>query len=200
MIYTPRKIKDRVAVGDDIFQVENLGDNRIRLIPAPTHVSEPGTPVNKALLQPIEDALGAITQKLSGMEVVFARVDGVSPATGTVTRVASSPTDYNTIKFTTLLGSGNHEWFDVTFPSLGDVVVGIPQYQLTTSPTLSGLPLEFRLFQTQYFTVMQDVSFYEGIQAVRQNEVSFILIRATGETGALNDVYLHFRFTGLKLT
>jgi hypothetical protein len=57
MAYTPREIKDRVAVGDDIFIVEDLGNNRIRLIPAPTHVSEPGTPINKALLQPIEDYL-----------------------------------------------------------------------------------------------------------------------------------------------
>ena len=57
MAYTPREIKDRVAVGDDVFLVEDLGNNRIRLIPAPTHVSEAGTPVNKALLQPIEDYL-----------------------------------------------------------------------------------------------------------------------------------------------
>jgi hypothetical protein len=57
MAYTPREIKDRVAVGDDIFIVEDLGNNRIRLIPAPTHVSEAGTPINKALLQPIEDYL-----------------------------------------------------------------------------------------------------------------------------------------------
>ena len=61
MAYTRREIKDRVAVGDDIFIVEDLGNhlgnNRIRLIPAPTHVSEPGTPINKALLQPIEDYL-----------------------------------------------------------------------------------------------------------------------------------------------
>lgn len=61
MVYTPREIKDRVAVGDDIFQVEDLGNNRIRLIPAPTHVSEPGTPINKALLQPIEDELGTLS-------------------------------------------------------------------------------------------------------------------------------------------
>jgi hypothetical protein len=70
MAYTPREIKDRVAVGDDIFIVENLGDNRIRLIPAPTHVSEPGTPVNKALLQAIEDELGNLSttkvDKVSG--------------------------------------------------------------------------------------------------------------------------------------
>jgi microcystin-dependent protein len=57
MAYTPREIKDRVAVGDDIFIVEDLGDDRIKLIPSPTHVSEPGTPVNKALLQHMENHL-----------------------------------------------------------------------------------------------------------------------------------------------
>ncbi len=57
MAYTPREIKDRIAEGDDIFQVEDLGDNRIRLIPSPTHVWEPGTPVNKGLLQHMEDHL-----------------------------------------------------------------------------------------------------------------------------------------------
>ena len=57
MAYTPREIKDRVAVGDDIFIVEDLGNNRIKLIPAPTHVSEAGTPVNKALLQHMENHL-----------------------------------------------------------------------------------------------------------------------------------------------
>ena len=67
MAYTPREIKDRVAVGDDIFIVEDLGDNRIRLIPAPTHVSEPGTPVNKALLQPIEDELGTLSPKVDSL-------------------------------------------------------------------------------------------------------------------------------------
>ena len=47
-------------MGDDIFIVEDLGNNRIRLIPTPTHVSEAGTPVNKALLQPIEDYLASL--------------------------------------------------------------------------------------------------------------------------------------------
>lgn len=57
MAYTPREIKDRIAVGDDIFIVEDLGDNKIRLMPAPTYVSEAGTPVNKALLQHMENHL-----------------------------------------------------------------------------------------------------------------------------------------------
>ena len=82
MTYTPREIKDRVAVGDDIFIVEDLGNNRIRLIPAPTHVSEPGTPVNKALLQHMENHLvppGAIIMwsgSINDIPVGWALCDG----------------------------------------------------------------------------------------------------------------------------
>jgi len=68
MIHEPRDIKDRVAVGDDIFIIEQLDGGRVRLIPDPTHVLEVGTPINKALLQPIEDALGEVTRKLAGIE------------------------------------------------------------------------------------------------------------------------------------
>jgi hypothetical protein len=68
MIHQPRDIKDRVAVGDDIFIIEELEEGRVRLIPDPTHVLEVGTPIDKALLQPIENALGAVTQKLSGID------------------------------------------------------------------------------------------------------------------------------------
>jgi microcystin-dependent protein len=82
MAYAPREIKDRVAVGDDIFIVEDLGNNRIRLIPAPTHVSEPGTPVNKALLQHMENHLvppGAIIMwsgSVNDIPVGWALCDG----------------------------------------------------------------------------------------------------------------------------
>ena len=68
MIHEPRDIKDRVAVGDDIFIIEQLDGGRVRLIPDPTHVLEVGTPINKALLQPIEDTLGEVTRKLSKIE------------------------------------------------------------------------------------------------------------------------------------
>ncbi len=114
MAYTPREIKDRVAVGDDIFIIEDLGDNRIRLIPAPTHVSEPGTPVNKALLQPIEDELGnlsatkvdkvpgkglstndftdALKNKLDGIEA-GAQVNAVTSVAGKTGAVTLSKSD-----------------------------------------------------------------------------------------------------------
>ena len=57
MAYIAREIKDRVAVGDDCFYIEQLGDGRVRLIPAPDSVSEVGTDVNKALLQSMEDRI-----------------------------------------------------------------------------------------------------------------------------------------------
>ena len=82
MAYTPREIKDRVAAGDDIFIVEDLGNNRIRLIPDPTHVSEPGTPINRALLQHMENHLvppGAIIMwsgSINDIPVGWALCDG----------------------------------------------------------------------------------------------------------------------------
>ena len=57
MAYVSRDIKDRIAIGDDVFRIEELGDGRVRLIPNPDSVTESGTPVNKDLLQPIEDRL-----------------------------------------------------------------------------------------------------------------------------------------------
>lgn len=55
MIYTSREIKDRVALGDNKYYMEQLGDGRIMLTPAPDQVIEPGTDINRELLQIIED-------------------------------------------------------------------------------------------------------------------------------------------------
>lgn len=57
MAYTAREIKDRVALGDDIFRFEEAGDGRFRLIPSPQEVFESGTPVDKTLLQLMEDRI-----------------------------------------------------------------------------------------------------------------------------------------------
>ena len=57
MAYISRDIKDRIAMGDDCFYIEQLEDGRVRLIPAPTTVVEPGTDINKALLQLMEDRI-----------------------------------------------------------------------------------------------------------------------------------------------
>jgi len=278
MAYTPREIKDRVAVGDDIFQVEDLGNNQIRLIPAPTHVSEPGTPINKALLQPIEDYLatgvvpvertitagngltggGALsmnrtislgtpgtlsgtttnnvtstshTHKISvatqaeaeagtnnvklmtplrvtqllnkSLPVVFAQADSAfhNPPYTELIRVASSPTDYNTIKFGSFLGEGEDKrQFNLTFPSLGHVVAGTPQYLLNTSSTPSSSEmLEFRYFLPENQLSLSGVTIYHGITMFRQNRIELLVTRVSAGSTAMNDVYLHFRFTGLKL-
>ena len=55
MTYISREIKDRVAIGDNCFYVEALEDGRIMLTPAPDSITEAGTDINRALLQPIED-------------------------------------------------------------------------------------------------------------------------------------------------
>ena len=57
MAYVSRDIKDRIAIGDDCFYMEQLEDGRVRLIPAPTTVVEVGTDINKALLQLMEDRI-----------------------------------------------------------------------------------------------------------------------------------------------
>lgn len=57
MAYISREIKDRIAIGDDCFYMEQLGDGRVRLTPAPDTVVEAGTDINKSLLQLMEDRI-----------------------------------------------------------------------------------------------------------------------------------------------
>jgi hypothetical protein len=59
-VYNAPEIKDRVATGDDLYTITDVGRKK-KLTPSPTEVAEPGTPINKALLQGIVDALQAIT-------------------------------------------------------------------------------------------------------------------------------------------
>ena len=58
-VYIAPEIKDRVAVGDDLYTITDSGGKK-KLTPSPTEVSEPGTEINKALLQPMADALERI--------------------------------------------------------------------------------------------------------------------------------------------
>lgn len=57
MIYTSRQIKDRVALGDNKYYMEELSDGRIMLTPAPDSIVEAGTDVNRELLQIMEDRI-----------------------------------------------------------------------------------------------------------------------------------------------
>jgi hypothetical protein len=65
MAYTARNIKDRVATGDDCFYMETLPDGRVKLTPAPDEVLEPGTDINKELLQRIEDMVVWLMNRVS---------------------------------------------------------------------------------------------------------------------------------------
>lgn len=57
MPYQAPEILDRAALGDDKYTVTELADGRKQLTPSPDSVTEPGTEINKALLQPMADAL-----------------------------------------------------------------------------------------------------------------------------------------------
>ena len=84
MVYIATEIKDRVAIGDDCFYMEQLGDGRVRLIPAPTHVIEKGTDINKALLQSMEDRIvwlmNSIFQNITAnpFSIEFKSLDGLT--------------------------------------------------------------------------------------------------------------------------
>ena len=57
MAYIAPIIYDRDATGDDQYIMQDLGGGKVRLIPSPEEVREEGTSINKALMQPIVDAL-----------------------------------------------------------------------------------------------------------------------------------------------
>ena len=58
-VYIAPEIKDRVAVGDDLYTITDSGGKK-KLTPSPTEVAEPGTEINKALLQPMADSLARV--------------------------------------------------------------------------------------------------------------------------------------------
>lgn len=84
MAYIARTIKDRVAVGDDCFYMEQLPDGRVRLTPAPDSVAEPGTDINKALLQLIEDRVVMLMNRVlddivaNPFNYTFSSIDGLT--------------------------------------------------------------------------------------------------------------------------
>lgn len=84
MAYVSREILDRIAVGDDKYQVEQLADGRVRLIPSPDSVIEPGTDINRALLQLIEDRVVWIMNRLNSnistnpFVITFESLDGLT--------------------------------------------------------------------------------------------------------------------------
>jgi hypothetical protein len=84
MAYIARDIKDRIAIGDDCFYMEQLSDGRVKLTPAPDTVIEVGTDINKALLQLMEDRIiwlmNSIFNNISAnpFSIGFNSLDGVT--------------------------------------------------------------------------------------------------------------------------
>lgn len=90
MAYATRTIHDRVAFGDDIFILTDLGDGRVRLTPDPTSVSEPGTPIDAALLQPIENAASVAVPETRTITVQGPGITGGGDLSNNIT-IASTP-------------------------------------------------------------------------------------------------------------
>lgn len=84
MAYVAREIKDRVALGDDCFYMEELEDGRILLTPAPDSITETGTDINKSLLQLIEDRVVWLMNRVfddttaNPFNISFASLDGLT--------------------------------------------------------------------------------------------------------------------------
>lgn len=84
MIYTSRDIKDRIAIGDNKYYMEQLSDGRIMLTPAPDTVIEAGTDINKELLQIMEDRIVMLMNRVfnditaNPFIIRFTSVDGLT--------------------------------------------------------------------------------------------------------------------------
>lgn len=76
MAYTAPTIKDRVAAGDNKYTMQTLSDGKVLLTPAPDEVSEPGTEINRALLQPLFDLAAAHDSNLAA---IFAELGILAP-------------------------------------------------------------------------------------------------------------------------
>lgn len=84
MVYTSRDIKDRVALGDNKYYMEQLSDGRIMLTPAPDSVVEVGTDINRELLQLMEDRIVLLMNRVftditaNPFIMTFTSIDGLT--------------------------------------------------------------------------------------------------------------------------
>lgn len=83
MAYIARVIKDRIAIGDEYYHIFEMEDGRKILRPAPDEVLESGTPVNKELLQIIEDRVVWLMNRVfddinaNPFNITFESLDGL---------------------------------------------------------------------------------------------------------------------------
>ena len=85
MAYISREIKDRVVIGDNYYRMKTSGKSGVYILtPEPDEVVEEGTPVNKELLQPIEDRVVWLMNRVfddivsNPFEVTFNTLQGVT--------------------------------------------------------------------------------------------------------------------------
>lgn len=90
MAYATRTIRDRSAYGDGIFILTDLGGGRVHLLPDPDSVSEPGTPIDAALLQPIENAASVAVPETRTITVQGPGITGGGDLSNNIT-IASTP-------------------------------------------------------------------------------------------------------------
>lgn len=60
MAYVAPDFKDRIAIGDNKYTMTDAGGGKILLTPAPDEVTEAGTDIDKAIMQPLCDTVEAI--------------------------------------------------------------------------------------------------------------------------------------------
>ena len=88
MVYTSRDIKDRIALGDNKFYMEQLPDGRVMLTPAPDSVVEVGTDINKELLQLMEDRIVLLLNRVftditaNPFIMTFTSLEGLNVSSG----------------------------------------------------------------------------------------------------------------------
>ena len=116
MAYATRTIHDRVAVGDDVFILIDLGDGRVRLTPDPTSVTEPGTPIDAALLQPIESAASVAVPQTRTITVQGPGITGGGNLSNNIT-IASIP-------LSSVYGTGPGEYAAIPFNLEGSLING----------------------------------------------------------------------------
>ncbi len=112
-VYQAPDIKDRIAVGDDLYQIADSGGKK-KLTPDPTEVTEAGTPINKALLQPLVDAVARIdAAAVPYVQYWWQRRPTAS--SWTETRVASSTQGYSNKTATHTSSQDNTVYYHLAF-------------------------------------------------------------------------------------
>jgi hypothetical protein len=138
MAYATRTIHDRIAVDDDVFILTELGDGRVRLTPDPTSVEEPGTPIDAALLQPIENAASVAVPQTRTITVQGPGITGGGNLSNNIT-IAS-------VTLPSIYGTGTGDYAAIPYNLEGSISNGTGIFVSTRIvPFISGwLHIRFR--------------------------------------------------------